>query len=460
MLRPHIAESAFCYAQCHPQSDGHKWVDGTRILPSRKYIQWIMNTAETPSFFLVAGSVGTGKTALMCRHIDYAIGKGHTVLHFHFSRNDERRDSLRFVITTFAYQLILSKPKAGRIVQEAIASDRIILTAAPLRQWRVLVLGVLEKLDPADREGIVIAFDALDVCSSSDQQQILELFKTTTLPIKFIISSLPQRDIYGLFGGCTLSDLPHSQRIINLSNPVSKRDMAAIIQSRLPTLEESELERIIDLAGGQICILHSFLQDPDSYAEVYKRYRDILSRATGTNFHYPIFRILYYLIYLDDSNKSSINTIATFWKEKPHAIRIALYRLESVIAVPPQDDQPLTILDDSFRHFLQEEVKLNLQSSEKLKQLPYQAFIRSLELAEGLSPSRKRELPLGLYTKWIDIGPQLDPDSGVDFSRLKERLRSFDFQKWKATWADLSGSCSILNGGKFRTWTRTFSKVS
>ncbi|KAF8642042.1 hypothetical protein AX16_009718 [Volvariella volvacea WC 439] len=464
LLRQFVADFASYNSQIQSRNRNHEWADETRIEAIDQFEQWMNSPLQpyaTASSFLVTGSAGTGKSALMRYYIDSATRKGNIVLHFFFCEEDEQRNTLKLVMTTFAHQLIVSNPEIGRMILDAIASDLTILTAAPIYQWETLFRRVLDQVHPTTIARIVLAFDALDTCTPQEQRQILRLVKTIALPLKVILSSRPQRDICEFFGGYTLSSLPSSPRIINLSGVHGPRDdMVIVIKNGLPNLEAPQLQAIMDLADGQLSIIHSYLQNPRSpHADIDKRYRASILKALRDGDQDLILLVLFHLIYINDCDELSINIIARFWNKETHQIRIALSHLYSVIDVPPNNDYHLRILNVSFESFLR--LRANCQHLTRINQnLAYLAFLRCLGLAEKFSSSFPLEFPLSLYAKWIDIGPLMRPDFGVDFKLLKKRLRDFNFQRWKGSWLELSG-CRFLPGSDaFCAWIKTFSKRS
>lgn len=101
------------------------------------------------------------------------------------------------LIPTLAYQLCLLVPEARPIIGQAIDDDPAILSRSPIIQLRNLILHPLnESLHPHLQESpprLVIIVDAMDNCSSAQQQVLVEVIVTAAenvpLPVKFLMFS-------------------------------------------------------------------------------------------------------------------------------------------------------------------------------------------------------------------------------------------------------------------------------
>ncbi|KAF8650634.1 hypothetical protein AX16_005149 [Volvariella volvacea WC 439] len=464
IFQSYSVDSAFYQAQSRPRNDDCEWAIGTRTEAEANYLEWMQTSNSTPSFFLVTGSVGTGKSALMRRHIKSAIDEGCIVLHFFFSENDDKRDSLGLVMTTFAYQLANSDLESSKKLLSITTADRTVLFSTPPYQWDNLIIKTLEAVDPTINTRIMVALDGLHVCKPAEQEQIIRVLNTSRLPLKILLSTRPQKRIYdffGIFGNDFTSCLPSNLRVTDLSSSSAKEDMEVVARKGYPNLEGDPLQELVKSSDGQPSI-HKYLQNPKSrYTDIDEQYNNILYKARKDGDKDLITLILYHLAYLDDINGVCIDTISRFWKKESHEIRIALDHLYSVVSIPSEDNKPLQILHTSFKTFLKERSTCQDFATHK-KKLASQAFLRCLELAVGLSsslsPCPELEFPSTLYARWIDIGPQLCSESGINLPYVKARLKLFNFERWKHIWMKLPGSPALPNGDKFRSWIQTFSK--
>ncbi|KAF8650636.1 hypothetical protein AX16_005151 [Volvariella volvacea WC 439] len=451
------------FASYNSRSQGDpNCADGTRTRHIKDFLNFVERPKSSPVVILITGSVGTGKTALACHLVHLARGKRYIVGNFFFSAFDKERNNLKLVVTTIAYQLsVLDGELRGKIT-EVINSDATILTAATRYQWEALIIKPLEEAEQKSKIAAktIIVFDGLDTCSWEEQCQIMKLVKSTTLPITFLISSRPQKDVDDYFPLSSADHPSTNYRVINLSNdPDSRSDVLSVVRNRFTTLQGHEHEDLVNLVESQFSILDSYSRNPSSpFADVDKEYCLIVLRAMDNGDLYTIGAVLYHLVHLGNPNSdNTIDIIARFWGRTPQDIRIALHHLFAVIDIPHGNNDPISIRNRSFFTFIQTRISCQ-QFGRIIHRLSHDAFIRSISLAKGLLISPRLVFPPYIYTNWIDIGPRLVSNSEINPRDLKNLLRAFPFQPWRRCWEELFEE-DLPNGEAFRAWIKGISTV-
>ena len=123
----------------------------------------------------------------------------------HLSRNDPSRNTVKPLITTIAYQIILNFPDVQDTILEAITCDPLIFSKSLAVQFKFLIIAPLQPLadagffrEPSSRCLIII--DGLDECSDPKvQQNVVEVLANSQqryqLPIIFLFASRPKQHI-------------------------------------------------------------------------------------------------------------------------------------------------------------------------------------------------------------------------------------------------------------------------
>ena len=124
---------------------------------------------------------------------------------FFFSRNDPSRNTVKPLIATIAYQIILNLPDVRDAILEAITRDPLIFSKSLAVQVKTLIVAPLQPLvdagffnEPTSRRLVII--DGLDECSDPKiQKNILEVVANAQrqhrLPLIFLFASRPEQHI-------------------------------------------------------------------------------------------------------------------------------------------------------------------------------------------------------------------------------------------------------------------------
>ncbi|KAF8650631.1 hypothetical protein AX16_005146, partial [Volvariella volvacea WC 439] len=453
------------YATYNAESHNYRnCASGTRTRHIEDFFHCVESQRASPVFVLITGSVGSGKTTLTRHLIQLALQKGYVVGDFSFSPHEEERSSLSLAITTIAHRLREQNAELRNEISKVISSDATICSAVAKYQWERLVVKPLQEAWSKIGTHTIIVLDGLDACSWDEQHRILSLLEFVTLPLTFLISSRPQKDVDDYFSRLSADDTPLRYHVIDLSNdPNSRGDTLIVIREQLPTLQTDEHNHLVDIADEQLSIVNSYSRNPNlPFVGVDKEYSLILLTAIRNGDANTIYCVLYHLIYLSGArHEVSIDVITRFWNKAADEVRIALQHLSSVVKIPYDNSNLVSIRNKSFITFIEARLPCK-QFVATIQRLTHSTFLRSLSLAGGLLSSPVLQFPPHIYTNWIESGPRLEVDANpdIDFKDLESHLQAFPFRRWRLCWKELSQDEDVQNGDAFRGWVETFSTKS
>jgi hypothetical protein len=144
------------------------------------------------------GMAGTGKTTIaytVCSKLEDVCQLGAS---FFCSRTIPECRQVKHIIPSIAYQLAqFSLPFRGALAR-SLQKDPDANTRALAVQYQKLIVEPLTEVQRSLPEDFIVVIDALDECENEDSVgQILDLIlsNTHTLPIRYLISSRPEREI-------------------------------------------------------------------------------------------------------------------------------------------------------------------------------------------------------------------------------------------------------------------------
>jgi hypothetical protein len=221
---------------------GSKYVsgclDGTREDLLTDMFGWYDNP-NSPSFYWLTGTPGTGKTAVMCTACERFSQRNVLGASFFISRYMESCRKMESVITTMAYRLSFTFPQLRPHISSAL-EDETLLGPVPQRQLRKLIIHPIRRIADSLTSPILLVIDALDECEGDSIETvsnmldllISEITKFPT-PIKVILTS--RREDY-LRGILILNATKIQAREIESFIPVTGIEI--YIKSRMLLLEK------------------------------------------------------------------------------------------------------------------------------------------------------------------------------------------------------------------------------
>lgn len=204
---------------------------GTRVDELNKLLVWARN-GQAEDIYWLNGMAGTGKTTIaysFCAEIDKTAELGAS---FFCSRSIPECRNVKLILPTIAYQIARFSRPFRCALSQVLEADPDVHTRVLKEQFENLLVRPLLEVKNALPSEFVVLIDALDECESENSVgQILDLLiphaRTSNLPIRFLISSRPEPEIYH-----------------RMMNPVGGRPDARLV---LHELEKVKVERDIEI---------------------------------------------------------------------------------------------------------------------------------------------------------------------------------------------------------------------
>jgi hypothetical protein len=169
-------------------------------------MKWIKWEEDLVTFIMwVYGPAGAGKSAIAQTITEICEEEMILLASFFFSRHDSSRNTVKPLIATIVYQIILNLPDVRDAILEAIIRDPLIFSKSLAVQVKSLIVAPLQPLvdagffnEPTSRRLVII--DGLDECSDPKvQRNIVEVIANAQrqhwLPLIFLFASRPEQDI-------------------------------------------------------------------------------------------------------------------------------------------------------------------------------------------------------------------------------------------------------------------------
>jgi NACHT domain len=235
---------------------------GTRTELLEMIHDWIV--AGDTSIFWLSGLAGTGKTSIAHSIAEAYDREPSRVASFFFSKNEKARSEIRFLFQTIAFQLGNAYPELKLEISNALEDETILWSNLNI-QFRQLILQPISKLRGLLPSPMVVVLDALDECEREARgieypiSRIITLLvtelKDSKLPLKFFITSRPERHIRSRFE----SSLAESRTSL-----FSLHDVDASLVGR-------DIELFFDHEFGRIADGHMYLRKTATWPSTAER---------------------------------------------------------------------------------------------------------------------------------------------------------------------------------------------
>jgi hypothetical protein len=200
------------------------------------------------------GMAGTGKTTIaysVCAELQKSSRLGAS---FFCSRAIQECRQAKHIIPTIAYQLARFSHPFQCALDKVLQEDADVHTRALNIQFRKLLLEPLTEAKTSLPTDFIVVIDALDECENEDVVgQILHLLLTTTytLPIRYLVTSRPEKTITrGITGR---ADGQEEARLVlhNLDSDEVQEDIRAYMRAELEgiPLTDDHWLRLTDRCG-------------------------------------------------------------------------------------------------------------------------------------------------------------------------------------------------------------------
>ncbi|KAG8711741.1 hypothetical protein FRC11_001957 [Ceratobasidium sp. 423] len=171
---------------------------GTRMCELQRLRDWARNPSAGMIYWM-NGMAGTGKTTISYSLCDELNATGELAASFFCTRLIPDCRDVQLIIPSIAYQLARFSHPFRYALSKALESDPDAHTRELKLQLQKLVAVPLQEVQHALPTGFVVVIDALDECEDRESVgKILDLLvlSTPNLPIRFLISSRPEPEIY------------------------------------------------------------------------------------------------------------------------------------------------------------------------------------------------------------------------------------------------------------------------
>ncbi|KAH7308255.1 hypothetical protein B0J17DRAFT_572606, partial [Rhizoctonia solani] len=226
---------------------------GTRGPQIELLMEWARNP-EAGRTCWMNGMAGTGKTTMaysVCAQLECSFQLGAS---FFCSRVIPECRQVKHIIPSIAYQLARFSIPFRCALVKALESNPDAHTRLPEIQYQELIVDPLLKVQHSLPADFIVVIDALDECENqSSLGQILDLILSpkSTLPIRFLVSSRPEIEIYRRMMGRV--DEQGIARLVlhDLDVDMVKSDIESYMRHELEQvpLTNAQWERLIERCG-------------------------------------------------------------------------------------------------------------------------------------------------------------------------------------------------------------------
>ena len=353
-------------------------------------VAWAADAGDTRIYWL-NGMAGTGKTTIaftFCQILDNIEVLGGSFFCSHLDTDSSNAD---LIIPTLAYELARHSTAASNALVNALEKDH----NAGHKSMRDQFLNLIVTPTKAASEGIstprplIVVIDALDECADqSDAGDVLAIIRrySPMLPLKFFITSRPERqiqDVFRLEGTSRYSKfILHEieKDIVSADIAIYAREELAIIAEKRKARvsgwpPEDRLNTLVRLSGTlfiyaatackyvggggsiverleDVTDLSPNLRNNDTSAldDLYGRIMSDVFRVANAREKDEIQKVLRAVISV--RTPLSINGLSKLLKIKAENINEALSFLHSVIYIPEDTGLPISTFHASFTDFI------------------------------------------------------------------------------------------------------------
>ncbi|KAH7318906.1 WD40-repeat-containing domain protein [Rhizoctonia solani] len=180
------------------QTKRRECTEGTRVQELDRLKTWVRHPSSSPIYWM-NGMAGTGKTTIaftLCQELD---ATNELAASFFCTRLLPECRNVQLIIPAVAYQLAQFSRPFRYALSNALAKDQATDKRELGLQLRTLIANPLETVRHTLPARILVVIDALEECEDDDSiGRILDLLapSATHLPVRFLVSSRPEHQIY------------------------------------------------------------------------------------------------------------------------------------------------------------------------------------------------------------------------------------------------------------------------
>ena len=363
----------------------HHCLEGTREDVIAEIMDWSEGSKNPPVCWL-SGSAGFGKSAIMQTVAERLaiLDKGVLAGSFFFLRGAGARSKFTRVITTLAYHISRSIPETKDPIQDALQDDPTIPHQSIRDQFRKLVVSPLQQLDETkfaeEAKSFVVIMDALDECD--DHESICEFitalaqtYSQGQLRLKFLLASRAENHLRKIFASEMVRARTYS---LELEHFDAQDDITTFLESQFMKIRHENDRTFQGLdenwpSDVQLAALSkkseglfifaatvvSYIMDSkgsprkkldqvlESHVGLDPLYTQVLLSANCNQYHLKVLAALVLLF-----KQLSINSLARLLEMGTDEVVAFLLAIQSLIRIPPNNDDIAQLNHASFRDFL------------------------------------------------------------------------------------------------------------
>ncbi|KAJ7436916.1 hypothetical protein FB451DRAFT_185994 [Mycena latifolia] len=371
----HDSMESFPQPRCHPQ---------TRTSMLDNLYSWATEENTTYSIYWLHGPAGAGKSAIMqtlCRRLQ---DSGQFSGSFFFKRSHTTRGNAKALFVTLAYQLALRHPELKGPISESVEGDPSTVGREMDVQLAKLIIGPCAAL--TNSPSITLLIDGLDECNGNDvQQEVLRLLGSAVSKIpmlRILIAGRPEPQISQAFKEPGMNGLYHlldirpsfmdiRSYLLSEFNRIHHEHEETMASVPTPWPTRDIFEVLVDKSSGYfiyVATIIKFIDDRDFRpTERLAAVIENLPTECGTPFH--ALDELYSQILRDVPSQSrmlnilcvivhgsmlrrSTKNIERLLGLNPGDVKLTLRRLQSLLLVPEDETDVISLHHKSFPDFL------------------------------------------------------------------------------------------------------------
>ena len=356
-------------------------------------IQHWLTSQQGQRVFWLNGLAGTGKSTIAQTFAETTFADGMLGASFFCSRDFEDRNNLHAIFPTLAFQLACQYPRFRQELLEVLRGRPDVGHESLCSQMENLIIGPLQ----AASVPTLIIIDALDECKDDEPASailsILSRYVDQVPYVKFFITGRPEPRIRSGFRLESLAPITEVLRLHEVKPEAVGRDIELFFRTRLASLVKnrsdldlveiwpspSDIEALCKNAAGFFIYASTVIKFIDSKTHppmerlalitslpqttigagrsgVDQLYTKVLKQAfsdidPGNGQDYLYFQTVVGTILLI-SNPLSINGLSELLGYNTHRICSTVRSLHSLLLVPENTEDPISVFHKSFPDFL------------------------------------------------------------------------------------------------------------
>ncbi|KAJ7806263.1 hypothetical protein B0H13DRAFT_1669894, partial [Mycena leptocephala] len=393
----HDAEDRFPQPRCHPETRKKmldvlwNWTCG--IEPPTALIfeddeseddSSPSNKRSSPIVWLY-GPAGAGKSAIaqsLCQKLEQ---EGHLGASFFFKRDHPSRGNAKRLIATITYQLALRLPDFNRHISQSMESDPSLVDKSLSIQLQKLIVEPCQQSTSA--HPLVVVIDGLDECEDeNNQQEILHSIGHAVsehqLGLQFLVASRPEPHIHEIFMS-TLNKL-HCPLNVNQSfedvrkylvdkfAQIHQEHHSTMVRVPHPWPSLDIIDQLVKKSSGYFIYASTIIKFIDDknfrpterlavimgmteprfgvpFSALNQLYTQILSEVPARP---ELFKILKVITTKLSFDALSVTSIEQLLELEPGEVQLVSRGLHSVISVPENEKDTISLHHASFPDFL------------------------------------------------------------------------------------------------------------